>query len=233
MKNVSTSMKLSLLKTDSARLLYSWLIPHVDYNGCYSGDAEVVRGKIFTRLKKTAVEVEVWLAELEDKKLIIRYEANGDKFLQVVGFIEKQPHLNPDREACSPIPLPPGKKAPKKPAKPKPEKGVDPGDIELAKLLSAEIKKNNPMYSEKPEQVNSWADDIRLMREQDKRGPADIRKVMLWCQADSFWKENILSGANLRKHFIQLWGKMNSGGKEKTPAELEEEDERALKDPGR
>jgi len=114
LRAVSDSHKLSLLKTDTARLLYSWLIPHVDYNGNFSGDPEFVRGHIFKRLRKTEQEVEDCLADLEDKKLIIRYEADGDKFLHVVKFVEKQPHLNPEREAETTIPLPPGKKRPTK-----------------------------------------------------------------------------------------------------------------------
>jgi len=116
----------------------------------------------------------------------------------------------------------------------KEETRVSSQDLELASLLSEKIKENSPKATAKDLPIEAWADDIRLMREQDGRTPEDIRKVILWSQADSFWRGNILSGANLRKHFIQLWGKMNAGGgKEKTPAELEEEDERALKDPGR
>lgn len=231
LKAVSDSNKLSKLKTDSARLLYSWLIPHLDYNGNYSGDAEFVRGEIFKRLRKTEQEVEDWLADLEDKKLIMRYEANGDKFLHVISFVEKQPHLNPERETEATIPLPPGKKPPKKPAKPKPEKVVDPIDMELAKLLSAEMKKNNQMYLEKPEQVSSWADEIRLMRTIDKRKPEDIRVVILWSQVDSFWRKNIESAGKLRKQFARLWIQMKEpGGKpEKTAEELDKEIEEDLK----
>jgi hypothetical protein len=72
------------------------------------------------------------------------------------------------------------------------------------------------------------------MREQDNRNPEDIRKVILWSQADSFWKGNILSATSLRKHFIGLWAKMNQKkAGEKTQEELDREDEEALKDPGR
>jgi len=106
LKSISESKKLSKLKTDSARLLYTWLIPHLDINGCFSGDAEVIKGKIFTRLKKSNKTVEGYLQDLERVKLIIRYEVNGDVFLQSPDFIKKQPSLNPKKEGKPVIPLP-------------------------------------------------------------------------------------------------------------------------------
>jgi len=107
LKSISESKKLARLKTDSARLLYSWLIPQLDINGCFSGDAEVVKGKIFTRLKKSNKTVEGYLQDLERVKLIIRYEVNGDIFLHNPTFVKKQPSLNPKKEGKPHIPLPP------------------------------------------------------------------------------------------------------------------------------
>ena len=106
LKSISESKKISALKSDGARLLYTWLITHLDVNGCFSGDAQVVRGKVFTRLDKTNKVVEDYLVDLEQLGLIIRYQINGDVFLNVPDFVEKQPSLNPDREAQTTIPLP-------------------------------------------------------------------------------------------------------------------------------
>ena len=97
---------MSKLRTDGARLLYTWLIPHLDINGCYSGDAEVIKGNIFTRLKKSTKTIESYLKDIEGFELIFRYEANGDIFLIVPDFDEKQPSLNPTREAKPTTPLP-------------------------------------------------------------------------------------------------------------------------------
>jgi len=47
----------------------------------------------------------------------------------------------------------------------------------------------------------------------DKRTPENIESVIRWCQADSFWKTNILSPEKLRKQYDQLYMKMNAGGK--------------------
>ena len=106
LKSISESKKLSELKSDSVRLLYTWLLTHLDVNGCFSGDANVINRKIFTRLKHTNKQVESYLQDMEDNELIIRYEANGDKFLFVPDFQDKQPYLRPDHEGKPTIPLP-------------------------------------------------------------------------------------------------------------------------------
>ena len=106
LKSISESRKLSQLSSDGARLLYTWLIPHLDINGCFSGDAEVINGRVLTRLGKTTRDVESYLDELQSIDLIIRYQANGDVFLHVPDFTEKQPSLQARKEAKSRIPLP-------------------------------------------------------------------------------------------------------------------------------
>jgi hypothetical protein len=106
LKSISESRKLSLLKSDSSRLLFTWLIPHLDKNGCFSGDAEVINGRIFTRLKKTTEEVEKLLKDLEGVGLIKRYRVKEDVFLNVPDFKDKQPYLNPEREGKPKYPEP-------------------------------------------------------------------------------------------------------------------------------
>jgi uncharacterized phage protein (TIGR02220 family) len=106
LKSISESKKLAALKSDGARLLYTWLIPHVDVNGCFSGDPEVIKGQVFTRLKKSEREVELFLSDLQSVGLVIRYEADGDQFIFLPTFEEKQPYLNKSREAAPRIPVP-------------------------------------------------------------------------------------------------------------------------------
>ena len=62
------------------------------------------------------------------------------------------------------------------------------------------------------QQVISWANDVRLMVEQDKRTLAEITLVMRWAYNDPFWKSNILSMGKLRKQFGQLWERMAEKG---------------------
>lgn len=104
LKSISQSKKLAALKNDTARLLYTWLIPHLDVNGCFYGDAVTINALIFTRLNKKPEKVEEALKDLEANNLIIRYKVNGDTFLTVPDFRQKQPRLNPDREGKPTIP---------------------------------------------------------------------------------------------------------------------------------
>jgi phage replication O-like protein O len=72
----------------------------------------------------------------------------------------------------------------------------------LAKLLLEEIKKRNPEH--KDPNIQNWSDDINKMIRIDKRNPEMIKAIILWCQQDDFWKNNILSTKKLREHFDKL-----------------------------
>lgn len=75
-------------------------------------------------------------------------------------------------------------------------------EMELALYLFEKIKQNNPEHTDLTEsQKQKWADSIRLMIERDKRTPQQIHNMIDWCQADDFWKQNILSTAKLRKQY--------------------------------
>lgn len=77
----------------------------------------------------------------------------------------------------------------------------------LAVLLLDRIVYNKPNYK-KPNNLDSWANEIRLMIERDKRTVSEISTVIEWCSKDSFWKTVILSAASLRKSFDKLESKM-------------------------
>lgn len=219
------------------RLLFEGLWCHADKEGRLIDKAADLKGVIFPN---DTVDVEKGLGDLAkpkknsptQKAFILRYEVEGEKYIQILNW-EKYQHPH-HTERDSDIPSSRSKAAREGTAK-TPPPGPKEIDVGLAKLLSAEMKKNNPMYLEKPEQVNSWADEIRLMRTADKRRVEDIRAVILWCQTDPFWRKNIESAATLRKKFARLWLQMKEpGGKpEKTAEELDEIHEQALKDPGR
>jgi len=78
-------------------------------------------------------------------------------------------------------------------------------DLDLSNLLLSLIKQNNPKFKEP--NIHNWANDIRLMREQDKRKPGEIQMMIQFAQTDDFWKTNILSTGKLRKQFDQLFAK--------------------------
>ncbi len=71
----------------------------------------------------------------------------------------------------------------------------------------------------KPVNISAWANDIRLMREQDGRTDAEIRELFVAADADDFWRSNIRSPAKLRKLWDNLDVKLrksNGSGKQKS-----------------
>ena len=79
--------------------------------------------------------------------------------------------------------------------------------MRLAEFLLSRIRDNIPNL--KQPNLDSWANEIRLMVDRDHREENDIHVVIDWCQHDSFWKANILSAKKLREKFDQLTAKMN------------------------
>lgn len=88
----------------------------------------------------------------------------------------------------------------------------------IAKQLFEAIRGNNsefkPKFGEKD--LQRWANDIRLAHEQDGREYDKLAKMVDWCQADSFWQTNILSGAKLRAKFDQMAAQANAKAKQKS-----------------
>jgi uncharacterized protein YdaU (DUF1376 family) len=51
---------------------------------------------------------------------------------------------------------------------------------------------------------DTWANDMRLMREQDNRTHRDACELFGWANKDSFWRSNIMSPAKLREKWSTL-----------------------------
>lgn len=111
-----------------------------------------------------------------------------------------EPPLNHQEEKSVPAP-------PKAAARPAPSaQGAS-----LAGVLSERILQNNPSAKITANQVTAWAKEADLMMGRDGRSEADIRGLIEWSQADSFWKANILSMGKLREKFDQLTVKRKAG----------------------
>lgn len=80
----------------------------------------------------------------------------------------------------------------------------------LARLLETDIREHSQHFPESEEQRQRWAKDIDLMICKDKLDVDAIAEVIEWCQQDSFWRSNILSGKKLREKYQQLRMKMNN-----------------------
>ncbi|MCW2165781.1 hypothetical protein B0I12_002946 [Microbacterium hydrothermale] len=71
----------------------------------------------------------------------------------------------------------------------------------LLDLLDAEILGNG---SKPPSRTQKNRDAVRLMLDRDGRTVEQIENAIRWCQADPFWRSNILSAAKLREKYDQL-----------------------------
>ena len=79
---------------------------------------------------------------------------------------------------------------------------VDPNDEKCARWLFGVVQKTAPKAREP--NFNTWADDVRKMRERDDRTHKEICELFKWAHEDRFWCANILSPAKLREKWDQL-----------------------------
>lgn len=79
-------------------------------------------------------------------------------------------------------------------------------EMMLSKLLFSLMQSNN--QNVKQPNFQSWSKEFDYILRIDKRDIEEVRKVIEWCQNDSFWKTNILSPSSLRKQYDRLTLKM-------------------------
>lgn len=96
---------------------------------------------------------------------------------------------------------------------PKGDKWGTADDLKAAQRIFQLITRISP--SAKTPNWPGWANDVRLMREQDSRTHSDICQMFKFANQDSFWKSNILSPAKLREKWTQLEAKRNTQGQSK------------------
>ncbi len=103
-KSISLDEGVNSLPNDTARLLFTWLIPHLDCEGRLHGDATTVKSIIFPRRSISTRKVDQYLNAIEKSGLIVRYSVNGNAYLFAPHFEKHQMGLQKDREAQSQIP---------------------------------------------------------------------------------------------------------------------------------
>ncbi len=104
-RNISDSRRLAELKTDSARLLWTWIIPYLDVEGQFYSSPDLIKGKIVPRLKTfTETKIEEYLQDMAAVGLITLYEVDGERYLKFRKFDDFQ-NIRKDREG-SPLPAP-------------------------------------------------------------------------------------------------------------------------------
>ena len=103
-KDISLNEKVDKLSDDTARLLYTWLIPHLDYEGKMYADPIVFRSIVVPRRNISLKKIEKYLKEFEKCGLIFRYFVENNCYLICKNFEKHQPGLRKDRESESQIP---------------------------------------------------------------------------------------------------------------------------------
>jgi len=104
-RQICTDEKLSLLSCDSARLLFTWMIPQLDSAGRIQGDPCMIKALVAPRLTWSASDIESWTDELNKLTLVIKYKINGFVYLCAPKFSKHQSGL--EKESPSNLPEPP------------------------------------------------------------------------------------------------------------------------------
>jgi hypothetical protein len=105
-KVICESPRLAALKNDTHRLLYTWLIPHLDVEGRHSADARIVKSHVAPILDHiTHKIITSALVDMADNDLIVLYSLEGKDYLELQRFSKHQT-LREGREKKSDIPPP-------------------------------------------------------------------------------------------------------------------------------
>lgn len=87
-----------------ARLLYTWMIPHSDDFGRLPGSSLKIRALVVPMSSETKTDVEKALLEMVKQNLIIWYEVEGVKYIQINNFEKHQTGLHKRTKSKYPDP---------------------------------------------------------------------------------------------------------------------------------
>jgi DnaD/phage-associated family protein len=103
-KKISNSQRVNDLPL-GAQLLFTWLIPHLDCNGCFYGSAQMIKSLVVPRKSWPKSDIEKWLVLMEKSvdiesglPLVQRYFVGKDQYLFMPGFVDEQIGLRRDKE---------------------------------------------------------------------------------------------------------------------------------------
>lgn len=141
-KAISLDEKVDALSSDTVRLLFTWLITHLDCEGRMYGDAQTVKSIVFPRRSMKPQTIEKYLVELEHQGLILRYSAPGGHYLCMENFEKHQVGLRKNQESQSQIP-------PFTTELKRGENGLAPAQVKVkVKVKEEEVKENTPSLSD-------------------------------------------------------------------------------------
>ena len=126
-KRISKSQKFAALKNDKARVLYLLLLPHVDVNGRFEADLNVIKGSVCPYVESLTIKsIGACLRKLHEVGLVFVYEIAGEKYLQVYRFHDFN-RVDPKKETNPHIPEP-------TPAQLQRSAIVTPAEVKLSKV---------------------------------------------------------------------------------------------------
>ncbi|RKY08527.1 MAG: hypothetical protein DRP56_04000 [Planctomycetota bacterium] len=162
-KRIANSKKVGKLETDTARVLYFMLLPHLDIEGRTDADPVVIKGMVCSKVETlTLKSIKSSLKDLQRVGLIDLYEHDEELYLQFTRFGDFQ-RLNPKREAKSHIPAP-------TPDKLQSDAGQAPTQVKLSlsedkvkesKGIEISGKINTPEFLKTWDEWNQYRKDIK------------------------------------------------------------------------
>lgn len=194
-KSISTSTRLSEV-SNFAKLLFTWIIPHCDDFGHLDANPKIVKAIVIPLLEEGAADVQKALGELEERKLVRFYEAEGRKYLEVDKWDDHQT-FKTDRPLNQQVPLPDDewntvetKRKPKgnivrlsevKISEDKRSEEKDPlASTEYLKSVPKEdLKEFSERFATTPKVVESKAEDLLLYCERTGRRYKNYRSFLL------------------------------------------------------
>lgn len=102
---ICTNKAVNELSSDTSRLAFTWLIAHLDRDGCVHGDPAVVKSLVFPRRTDVTIkQMGKYISEWLDAGLIEWYEAEEDRWIRYPAFSRNQSGLRYNREppSCAP-----------------------------------------------------------------------------------------------------------------------------------
>jgi hypothetical protein len=112
---------------------------------------------------------------------------------------ESNPDLNPNLHVA------PERREETQPIAPAFDEDTD--AFKLSAHLRGRIRENDPkakVPNATPSALSRWSKDMDLLLRVDGREPEEVRRIIDWCQTDSFWRGCVLCPATLRKQFTKL-----------------------------
>lgn len=121
-------------------------------------------------------------------------------------FSSRNADAPPDHDQSDPVYAPPDKIQPDAAIQtPSGKFWGNQDDLTCAEFIHGKVLVVNP--TAKAPNWAQWANEIRLMREQDRRTHHDICSLFKWANLDPFWSANVLCPKTLRKQWDKLQAK--------------------------